>query len=76
MTTQWTLKDLVLCRSDCGDGGWSLHAPWATDDQIACGDEPPLADGPAEWHGEWSRPNRLDYQQAFNALSARDKCRD
>jgi hypothetical protein len=37
--------DLVLCESDTGDGGWSLHAPGSTDEQIASGDAPYLASG-------------------------------
>lgn len=28
----------VLCRSDDGHGGWSLHAPGSTNEQIASGD--------------------------------------
>lgn len=71
----WKAHQLVLCRSDQGDGGWSLHAPWATDQQIADGDAPYLASGEAEFDGaDWSRPNETDYQQALNVLSARDKC--
>lgn len=77
----WQEENLVLVRSDAGDGGWSLHAPWATDEQIADGSEPPLMSGPADWvesrgsEVEWNRPNSLDYQQAMNVLSARDKCK-
>lgn len=45
-------------------------------ERIAEGDEPALQSGTAEWYGEWSRPNRLDYEKAMNVLSAQDKCRD
>lgn len=68
--------DLILCRSDGGDGGWSLHAPDATDEQIASGDEPPLACGPADMDedtGYWSRPNCEDYQAAFKELLTRQR---
>jgi hypothetical protein len=72
----WQLSDLVVCRSDAGDGGWSLHAPWATDGQIANGDQPPLRSGPATWDEQkrvWDRPNERDRQEAMNVLSAQDK---
>lgn len=68
------VDDLVLCRSDRGDGGWSLHEPGSTDDEIASGDAPYLVSGPAEWDdqtGEWSRPNYDDYQAAIKELLAR-----
>jgi hypothetical protein len=45
----WKPEQLILVRSDAGDGGWSLHAPWATADQIASGDEPPLQGGTADY---------------------------
>jgi hypothetical protein len=72
----WKPEQLILVRSDAGDGGWSLHAPWATADQIANGDEPPLQSGTADYKsdGEWARPDRFDYTRAMNVLSARDKC--
>ena len=59
--------DLVLVRSDSGDGGWSLHPAGSTDDQIASGDAPYLASGPARWdddEGDWDRPNASDYAAA------------
>jgi hypothetical protein len=59
---------LVLCRSDAGDGGWSLHAPGSTDEDIASGDAPPLLSGTAEWQGVWSRPNAADYRDALTKL--------
>jgi len=72
----WQLSDLVVCRSDVGDGGWSLHAPWATDGQIANGDQLPLRSGAATWDeqkGSWDRPDKRDRQEAMNVLSAQDK---
>ena len=57
--------DLVLCRSDCGDGGWSLHPAGSTDEQIASGDAPVLVSGTAQWgDGDWDRPNAQDYASA------------
>ena len=57
---------LVLCRSDAGDGGWSLHAPGSTDEDIATGDAPPLTSGPSGKNrlGQWLRPNARDYAAA------------
>jgi hypothetical protein len=71
---EYTAEDLVLCRSDTGDGGWSLHAPGSTDEQIASGDAPYLVSGPAEMDdetGEWSRPDLADYRAALTELSGR-----
>ncbi len=66
------MTNFVLCRSDHGDGGWSLHAPGATDEAIACGDAPPIISGPSEWDkGDWDRPNAADYaecQRRFGAV--------
>ena len=57
--------DLVLVRSDQGDGGWSLHPAGSTDEQIAQGDAPYLVSGTAQWvDGEWDRPNAEDYAEA------------
>ena len=57
--------DPVLCRSDCGDGGWSLHPAGSTDAQIASGDAPYLLSGTAQWvDGDWDRPNAQDYAVA------------
>jgi hypothetical protein len=74
----WTADQLILCRSDTGDGGWSLHAPWATDEQIATGEELYLTNGPAERtpDGDWDRPNQADRRAAMNILSMRDKVND
>jgi hypothetical protein len=56
--------DLVLCQSDAGDGGWSLHAPDSTDADIAEGIALALATGTGE-------PTRADYAAALQALRAR-----
>jgi hypothetical protein len=65
-----TAADLILVRSDAGDGGWSLHAPGSTDDQIAEGDASALADGEAEMgdDGEWNAPTPADYAAALAKL--------
>ena len=62
--------EMVLCRSDQGDGGWSLHRPGATDDEIASGDAPYLVSGTAEQDeaGEWSAPTEQDYESARSVL--------
>ncbi len=55
--------DFVLCRSDRGDGGWSLHAPGSTDEEIANGDAPPLvSDDEAD-------PTPDDYREAAEKLA-------
>lgn len=55
----------VICRSDQGDGGWSLHRPGATDDEIASGKAPALLSGTSRrWRGQWSRPNKMDIGMA------------
>lgn len=60
----------VLCRSDRGDGGWSLHAPDSTDEQIASGDSLALVTGESETvNGEWIRPNESDYRAAVERLA-------
>lgn len=66
-----TPTDLTLCRSDTGDGGWSLHAPGATDREIGEGNAPVLLDGTAELvDGDWNRPNAADYAEAFAVWTA------
>ncbi len=60
-------SDLVLVRSDTGDGGWSLHPAGSTDEQIASGDALCWLSGPAQWdeeEGDWDRPNAHDYEEA------------
>lgn len=61
---------LVLVRSDRGDGGWSLHAPGSTDEDIATGDAPALLTGASrrDKAGQWLRPNARDYAAALRAL--------
>lgn len=73
------MSGLVLVRSDCGDGGWSLHRPGATDDEIADGGAPPLVCGPARWDeraGDWDRPNAADYARAWERLRGRRMSRE
>lgn len=62
---------LILCRSDTGDGGWSLHAPGSTDQDIATGEAPALTSGASgkNRHGQWLRPNRHDVAHAYIALA-------
>lgn len=67
-------RRLVLCRSDMGDGGWSLHAPGSSDEAIADGepDADYLVSGPAEWTGaDWSRPTQTDYDAAWQVYADR-----
>jgi hypothetical protein len=66
---RWARANLVLARSDAGDGGWSLHAPGSTDRQIAEGEARVLASGEAEMgaDGEWSAPTDADYLAACEA---------
>ena len=60
------MANLILCRSDAGDGGWSLHPPGTTDEAIANGDARILACGEAERDGAgWDRPNAADYRKAL-----------
>lgn len=62
----FTQADLVLCRSDDGQGGWSLHAPGSTDEQIASGDAPYLLTG-----DNWGGPTIADRDRAFAIWQAR-----
>ena len=64
--------DLVLVRSDQGDGGWSLHPAGSTDEQIRDGNV--LVSGPAQWdddEGDWDRPNAQDYEVVHNSRKER-----
>jgi hypothetical protein len=63
-------EEMILVRSNLGDGGWSLHAPGTTDEEIAEGDGL-LVCGEAERDsdGEWNRPNAEDFKQARNILA-------
>jgi hypothetical protein len=61
---------LVVCRSDHGDGGWSIHAPGATSEQIADGTAPPLLTGTARRaSGLWNRPSARDFRKARALLA-------
>jgi hypothetical protein len=64
---------LALCRSDAGDGGWSLHAPGSTDEQIASGEASAILSGESAKgeNGEWLRPNEGDYENAAWLLALR-----
>ena len=63
------MANLILCRSDAGDGGWSLHPPGTTDEAIASGDARTLASGEAECDGAgWDRPNAADYREAWHEI--------
>ena len=68
-TTSAAMCHMILCRSDRGDGGWSLHAPDATDEDIAEGVSRPLASGGAarDADGEWDAPTEADYAAAYAA---------
>lgn len=71
-------KDLILVRSDEGDGGWSLHSTKQIADAKAHNDAPEyLAAGPAQWdellnhgYGDWNRPNGHDYAEALSNVGA------
>jgi hypothetical protein len=65
-------KTMILCRSDAGDGGWSLYPPGTTDDDIASGNVLPLLTGEAERDedGGWSAPTDADYERATAILAA------
>ena len=51
---------LILTRSDAGDGGWSLHPPDTTDEQIATGEVLPLLTG-----DDADGPTSEDYAEAW-----------
>jgi hypothetical protein len=68
------MENLILCRSDMGDGAWSLHAPGTTETEIADG-AGLLLSGEAEWvgddlTGDWDRPNAADYAEASRPCPA------
>jgi|APGre2960657404_1045060.scaffolds.fasta_scaffold00356_7 hypothetical protein len=64
------MTDFILTRSDQGDGGWSLHAPGSTDEDIATGDASALVTGVSRKRaGEWLRPNARDYTDAARAYA-------
>ena len=66
------MTDFILTRSDQGDGGWSLHAPGSTDEDIATGEAAALVTGVSRKRaGKWMRPNARDYADAAMVM-ARD----
>jgi hypothetical protein len=59
------MTTFILTRSDQGDGGWSLHAPGSTDEDIATGEASALVTGVSRKRaGKWLRPNARDYADA------------
>lgn len=60
----------VLVRSYAGDGRWSLHD--SQDDPYA---EPLLSGSASLIDGEWSRPDKDDYDAANKKLKERDRMR-
>lgn len=63
----YTIKDLTLCRSNVGDGGWSLHLK---------GEFYPLLTGQAEWieetqeqYGHWTGPDADAYEEALRVAN-------
>jgi hypothetical protein len=64
-----TAYQFVLCRSDTGDGGWSLHPPGSTDEEIASGEAMSLLGGPSIMeNGRWNRPDANDFAAAKSAF--------
>lgn len=63
---QWLDEPLQVIYSDTGDGGWSLHAADASDEEIAEGSASPLATG----YGE---PTESDRIQAVRRLCERGR---
>jgi hypothetical protein len=64
----FAIEEMIIVRSDAGDGGWSLHHPDSTDADIADGSSPSLSSGTATRDpdtGEWDRPNAEDYRAAY-----------
>lgn len=65
------IRDLILIRSDAGDGGWSLHTPRQIAAAKAYGEPPEyLVTGPSEYdvaRERWVRPNSVDYAEALKA---------
>jgi hypothetical protein len=69
---QYEMGELVLVRSDTGDGGWSLHAHTPTpgsDIGVSGFDPNPILTGPAELvDDEWNKPNAEDYREAMRLI--------
>lgn len=75
MTAELTARDLVLVRSDTGDGGWSLHTKAEVADAEAHSDAPAIlvsgdAYNVADTRDGWSRPNAYDYAEALRIANA------
>jgi len=63
------MTDFILTRSDQGDGGWSLHAPGSTNEDIATGEAAALVTGVSRKRaGKWMRPNARDYADAVMVM--------
>lgn len=66
--------DLILIRSDQGDGGWSLHTKQQIEEANAHDEAPGyVLSGPATWDDQaddWDRPNVEDYRTALLKVSA------
>jgi hypothetical protein len=64
------MTNFILTRSDQGDGGWTLHAPGSTDEDIATGDASALVSGVSRKQaGRWLRPNARDYADAARVFA-------
>ena len=73
IVTRARSRALKLCRSDQGDGGWSLH-PLASKGNEDGADI--LAYGPATWdeaYDDWDRPNAADFEKAYKAFERMEK---
>lgn len=64
MTNANNANDLILVRSDAGDGGWSIHAPGLSNDEIAEGDGLLLCGTATMTDGGWDAPTANDYAEA------------
>ena len=75
--TSFIKSDLVLVRSDTGDGGWSLHTRAQIEEAERLDDVPEMIlSGPSAWtsetedaRGHWSRPDNADYDEALSILN-------
>ncbi len=66
ITPAYTHDDLILIRSDTGDGGWSLHLRGHETDgvpEILLSGEAELGAG-----DEWTRPDKRDYDEALSKV--------
>ena len=71
---RYDLDQLVLVRSDLGDGGWSIHVRRTdvdeAEDPVAAW--PIVASGEASSDGDggWDRPNHENWREARAAAAA------